>query len=105
MVYNGHKRAHALKFQSIVTPYGLIASLFGPVKGRRRDSGILEMSGLLPQLHHMSVPPTGQAMCIYGDPTYPHRIHLQCPFAHRQELTPIQTAFNQSVSQVRVSVE
>lgn len=31
MVYNGHKRVHALKFQSVAIPNGLIANLFGPV--------------------------------------------------------------------------
>ena len=31
LVYNGHKRIHSLKFQSVVTPNGLIANLFGPV--------------------------------------------------------------------------
>ena len=31
IVYNGHKREHALKFQSIATPNGLIANLYGPV--------------------------------------------------------------------------
>ena len=31
IVYNGHKRVHALKVQSIVTPNGLIANLYGPV--------------------------------------------------------------------------
>ena len=31
MVYNGHKRVHALKFQSLATPNGLIANMFGPV--------------------------------------------------------------------------
>ena len=101
MVYNGDKRVHALKFQSIVIPNGLIANLFGPVEGRQHDSRMLAMSGLLPKLQHMSFSPTGQAMCIYGDPAYPHRIHLQCPFARRQELTPAQEAFNQSMSQVR----
>ena len=75
MVYNGHKRVHALKFQSIVTPNGLIANLFGPVEGRRHDSGMLAMSGLLLQLQQMSFSPAGQAMCIYGDPAYPHNIH------------------------------
>lgn len=30
-VYNGHKRIHALKFQSVTLPNGLIAHLFGPV--------------------------------------------------------------------------
>ena len=31
IVYNGHKRVHALKFQSIVAPNGLIANLYGPL--------------------------------------------------------------------------
>ena len=30
-VYNGHKRFHALKFQSLALPNGLIDHLFGPV--------------------------------------------------------------------------
>ena len=30
-VYNGHKRVHGLKFQSVVIPNGLIAHLYGPV--------------------------------------------------------------------------
>ena len=31
IVYNGHKRVHALKFQSVATPNGLIANMFEPV--------------------------------------------------------------------------
>lgn len=31
IVYNGHKRVHSLKFQSIAIPNGLIANLYGPV--------------------------------------------------------------------------
>ena len=31
IVYNGHKRVHALKFQSLTIPSGIIANLFGPV--------------------------------------------------------------------------
>ena len=31
LLYNGHKRVHGLKFQSVVLPNGLIASLYGPV--------------------------------------------------------------------------
>ena len=31
LVYNGHKRVHALKFQSTSLPNGIIANLFGPV--------------------------------------------------------------------------
>ena len=37
VLYNGHKRVHAIKFQSVVAPNGLIANLFGPVEGRRHE--------------------------------------------------------------------
>ena len=30
-VYNGHKRVHALKFQCVALPNGLIGHLYGPV--------------------------------------------------------------------------
>ena len=31
VMYNGHKRVHAIKFPSVVSPNGLIANLYGPV--------------------------------------------------------------------------
>jgi hypothetical protein len=31
LVYNGHKRLHALKFQSVTLPNGIIGNMFGPV--------------------------------------------------------------------------
>ena len=31
IVYNGHKRVHAIKFQSVTLPSGMIANLYGPV--------------------------------------------------------------------------
>lgn len=31
IVYNGHKRVHALKFQSLSLPNGVIGNLYGPV--------------------------------------------------------------------------
>ena len=104
-VYNGHKRVHALKFQSVVTPNGLIANLFGPVEGRRHDSAMLAMSGLLEQLEQHSFSLDGQPLCIYGDPAYPHRVHLQCPFVRRPDLTDDEQALNQSMSRVRICVE
>ena len=33
VVYNGHKRIHALKFQSLALPNGIIANMYGPVGG------------------------------------------------------------------------
>jgi hypothetical protein len=31
IVYNGHKRVHAIKCQSVTLPSGMIAQMFGPV--------------------------------------------------------------------------
>lgn len=31
VLYNGHKRVHGIKFQSVVAPNGMIANLYGPV--------------------------------------------------------------------------
>ena len=31
LVYNGHKRVHSLKFQSLALPNGVIATMHGPV--------------------------------------------------------------------------
>ena len=47
---------------------------------------------------------TGQDMCLYGDPAYPLRVHLQAPFRDAR-LTPGMEAFNLSMSRVRTSVE
>ena len=79
--------------------------MFGPVEGRQHGSGMLAMSGLLEELETYSFSPTGQPLCIYGDPASPRRVHLQCPFARRAVLSPAEHAFNESMSQVRVSVE
>lgn len=73
-------------------------------EGKRHDAGMLADSGLLNDLQQYALSPAGGAMCIYGDPAYPHRIHLQRPFTHGV-LTPQMAAFNTSMSSVRNSVE
>ena len=66
---NGPKRYHALKFQSVVAPNDLIANLYGPVEGKRHDSGMLMDSGLLNQLQQYSFGQNQRPLRIYGDPT------------------------------------
>ena len=65
---------------------------------------MLANSGLLHLLQRHTVPPFGEPMCIYGDPAYPLRLHLQTPFRNAV-LKPDMQAFNVSMSAVRVSVE
>ena len=104
IMYNGHKKVHAIKFQSVVEPNGLIANLFGPVEGRRHDSGMLGDSGLLRELQQHAHGPNGNILCIYGDPAYPLRQQLMGPF-RGAATTPLQDAWNKSMSQSRTSVE
>ena len=49
-------------------------------EGRKHYAGMLRESGLLPMLQHNAISPTGQPLCVYGDPAYPLRVHLQAPF-------------------------
>ena len=63
---------------------------------------MLRMSGLMGQLEGLySI--TGQPLCIYGDPAYPLRVHLQAPY--KGNLTIEQQHYNTSMSSVRMAVE
>ena len=81
-----------------------MANLHGSIEGKRHDSGMLAMSGLLDALQRYSVSPYGNTLCIYGDPAYPLRPCFQAPF-RGAVLTPDQQAWNKSMKEVRVSVK
>ncbi|CAH3037188.1 unnamed protein product, partial [Porites lobata] len=112
VVYNGHKRVHALKFQAVTLPNGLIANIYGPVEGRMHDARMLAVSQLYDDLQNFAFDPVGRAMCLYGDPAYPLRNFfcslspscLQAPF-RVGILTRDMEMFNESMSAVRSSVE
>ena len=59
---------------------------------------------MLDRLISLTVSPAGHPICLYGDPAYPLRVHLQAPFRN-VNLTPQMMAFNKCMSEVRVSVE
>ena len=65
---------------------------------------MLADSGLLQHLEQYAFSTIGELMCIYGDPAYPLRVHLQSPFRDAR-LTPDMVAFNKSMSAARVSVQ
>ena len=104
VLYNGHKKVHAIKFQSVATPNGLVANLYGPIEGRRHDSTMLARSNLLPLLEQHAHAPDGTVLCIYGDPAYPLRQQLMTPF-RGGHITAEQDLWNKAMSKVRVSVE
>ena len=55
-------------------------------------------------LQRRAVTPTGDVLCIYGEPPYPLRPHLMGPYRDNP-LTPQMRAFYNAMSEVRVSVE
>ena len=69
-MYNGHKRLHTIKFQTVVIPNGLIANLSGPYEGKRHDSLMRNQSGLLNDLRREAFY-NGEPLCLYGHPAYP----------------------------------
>ena len=97
VLYNGHKQIHSIQFQSVAAPDGLVANLYRPVEGKRYDSGMLAQSRLLDELRQHSHDPAGNSLCIYGDPAYPLRPHLQAPFKGAN-VTPLQNEWNKSMS-------
>ena len=74
------------------------------LEGKRHDARMLAESQLLNHLQENAYSQTGEPLCLYGDPAYPHRLHLQAPYRNGQ-ITPQMQAFNKSMSSVRVSVE
>lgn len=78
--------------------------MFGPVEGRRHDSGILRESGLYGELERYAVGADQQVVCLYGDSAYPASPHLRAPFKGAA-LSDEQKQFNSDMSAFRVSVE
>lgn len=100
--YNGHKRLHSLKYQSLMFPNGIVYNLFGSIGGRRHDGFLLARSRLLQMLNERFAgfidPPH-----VYDDLGYPLRKFLITPF--KGDLTNNQKKLNKKMSSLRVSVE
>ena len=89
--------------QSVSTPNGLIAHMFGPLEGRRHDAFMLSVSGLRNKLRSFNGP-CGDPYVLYGDPAYGVSRNVLSPF-RSQNLTPAQQEFNKNMSAVCVTVE
>ena len=95
---------HALKLKCIVLPNGLIGNMYGPIEGRRHNFFMLRESNMLQQLKLYAFNLNGDPLCLYGDPAYPLRVHVQDPFKNAR-LLPLEQEFNMAMSKVKVSVE
>ncbi|ETP15685.1 hypothetical protein F441_09609 [Phytophthora nicotianae CJ01A1] len=102
-VYNGHKRKHALKYQTLTTPDGLIAHLYGPFPGRNHDIKLFKDSKISERIRNDS---RFQQYKIYGDQAYGNDDVLTSPYAGAVgNRSREQRQVNVSMSRVRVSME
>ncbi|XP_037515308.2 uncharacterized protein LOC119391726 [Rhipicephalus sanguineus] len=101
LYFSGHKRFHALKYQSIMCPNGIICQLDGCYPGSKHDAGNFGNSQACTKLEKLV---QGHHYCLYGDPAYPLRPLLLKPYGGAS-LTPEQCAFNKAMSSVRQAVE
>jgi hypothetical protein len=100
-VYNGHPRRHCFNWQGVQAPDGIIVSLYGPVEGRRHDSTMLNMSGIIDVMKN-DQSNLFSGKFIYGDPAYGCSNFIICPSALGSKAA---TLFNRDMSSVRESVE
>ncbi|KAL3192833.1 hypothetical protein MRX96_058691 [Rhipicephalus microplus] len=94
--FSGHKRVHALKYQAIMCPNGIICQLDGSYHGSKHDSGNFGNSAAYTKLQNLV---QGHDYCIYRSKTYPLRPLLLKPYGGAL-LTPEQLAFNKAMSSV-----
>ena len=101
--YNGHKRKHALKYQAITSPDGLVLHAAGPIEGRRHVWTLYCRSGVNQSLPGVAFV-GGKQYCIYGDSGYNQRPFPEVPY-QGSNLSAPQRAFNGAMSKGRVTVE
>ncbi|KAF7326333.1 DDE Tnp4 domain-containing protein [Mycena kentingensis (nom. inval.)] len=113
VAYNGYKKIHALKYQALNLPNGLIGHLYGPMEGRRNDNALLAESDLLGkcELHARkpntdnNTPPAARYFQVFGDPAYGVSPLILSPFAGPGERTRAELAWNECMAAVRIEVE
>ncbi|ETN04624.1 hypothetical protein PPTG_14456 [Phytophthora nicotianae INRA-310] len=76
-MYSGYKRIHAVKYQAVTTPDGMIAHLFGPAEGRSHDLTLLEASDLEETIKNDH---RFDGYLIYEDPAYGQTDVFASPF-------------------------
>lgn len=109
VVYNGYKKYHAMKFQAVALPNGMFGHLYGPIEGRRADTGILNESELLEACEEHAYVEDDQGerqyFQLYGDAAYGLRQVLVSPYSGPGEHTEEEIEWNRCMGTVRIDVE
>lgn len=108
LLYSGYYKGHGLKFQSIVSPCGLVLDLYGPEMGRRNDIWLWYRSRVGEAMDALPLHPNGGRYVLYGDSAYRKAgaaDHIACAFPRTRPLSVMERAFNKSYNKCRVVVE
>jgi hypothetical protein len=104
--YSGHKKEHGSKWQAIVTPDGLISSLFGPFLGAVNDATMVALTGLYRKLQGIIGPK--RILYLYGDSAYRTSFGILAPYQHsfgHRWVPHAQREANRNMSSYRIAVE
>lgn len=93
--FSGHKRFHCVKYQSVLCPDGIIASLKG-----RHDAAMFAESNLYAELESVRVFPKGSKFALYGDQVYGIMELLLTSYPNRGHLNNHQIQFNDSMKKL-----
>jgi hypothetical protein len=106
LVYSGHKKGWGNKYQAIVTPDGMISSIWGPFAGRDNDVTMLTRSGLVEDLKRIM----GMfvRLYLYGDSAYSNGFGIFAPFKNvngHKWLDDPEKERNRKMSAYRIGIE
>jgi hypothetical protein len=101
--YNGKDRVHALKWQGLTTPDGMLLQLCGPYPGSRHDMHMLHKSELMSYVRQLPRV-NGDIVSVYADQGYASSPGLITPFFDGA-INAVHEAYNQAMASARICVE
>jgi len=101
--YNGWKKLHALKYQSVDLPNGMIMDMTKAFSGRRSDLRTLRVSNINGRVRDAQVRNNVQ-LCMYGDSIFPVLTHVRRKHKNHPN-TAAQSLQNQVMKKARVTIE
>lgn len=107
LFYSGHKHDHTMQFLVIVTPDGLIASIYGPFEGRCGDWAMFKESGLQEKIINSAFDSTGDQLYVYGDKAFYLEEGVIGAYRARRNigLSAAESIFNSYMAKQRMAVE
>ena len=103
-VYNGKDRVHAIKYQALVTPDGMLQQLAGPWPGSRHDMHMLHQSQLRAFVRSLPARGDGTSFVVYADQGYAESAEVETPYFDGAA-NAVHEGINQAMASSRIAVE